>query len=75
MSNDILKGQWRELSGHIKEWWGKLTDDDVKRIDGNHDKLIGTLQQKYGYAKERALDEVSRHIDQFTAKNKPSKTQ
>jgi uncharacterized protein YjbJ (UPF0337 family) len=74
MSNDIFKGQWRELSGRVKEWWGELTDDDIKRIDGNQDKLIGTLQQRYGYAKDRALDEVSRRIDEFTGKNKQAKT-
>jgi uncharacterized protein YjbJ (UPF0337 family) len=65
MSQDILKGQWSQLRGRIKEWWGDLTDDDVKRIDGSKDRLIGTLQERYGYAKERALNEVSRRLDEF----------
>lgn len=66
MSQDILKGQWKQLSGKIKEWWGDLTDDDVQRIDGSQEKLVGALQQKYGYAKDRALSEISRRIDEFT---------
>jgi uncharacterized protein YjbJ (UPF0337 family) len=66
MAHDVLKGQWTELRGKIKEWWGDLTDDDVQRIDGNREKLVGALQQRYGYGKERALDEVSRRIDDFT---------
>ena len=70
MSQDILKGQWKQISGKIKEWWGDLTDDDVQRIDGNQEKLVGALQQKYGYAKERALSEISRRIDEFS-KNSP----
>jgi uncharacterized protein YjbJ (UPF0337 family) len=70
MSEEIVRGQWKELRGRIKEWWGKLTDDDVKRIDGSHDKLVGLLQQRYGYAKDRALTEVSRRIDEFLAKAK-----
>ena len=71
MSQEILKGQWKELRGRVKEWWGKLTDDDVNRIDGNQDKLIGALQQRYGYAKERALGEISKRIDEFSSKTKP----
>jgi uncharacterized protein YjbJ (UPF0337 family) len=71
MSNDILKGQWKELRGRMKDWWGKLTDDDVTRIEGNQDKLVGLLQQRYGYAKERALSEISRRIDEFKSKHKP----
>jgi len=70
MSQEILKGQWQELRGRMKEWWGKLTDDDVNRIDGNHDKLVGALQQRYGYAKDHALGEISRRIDEFSSKNK-----
>ncbi|HEX9295518.1 MAG TPA: CsbD family protein [Polyangiaceae bacterium] len=66
MAQDVFKGQWKELRGKIKEWWGDLTDDDVQRIDGNQDKLVGTLQQRYGYAKDRALSEVSRRIDEFS---------
>ncbi len=69
MAHDVFKGQWKELRGKIKEWWGDLTDDDVQRIDGNQDKLVGTLQQRYGYAKDRALNEVSRRIDEFTKKS------
>jgi uncharacterized protein YjbJ (UPF0337 family) len=66
MSQDVLKGQWMQISGRLKEWWGDLTDDDVKRIDGSKDRLIGVLQERYGYAKDRALNEVSRRLDEFT---------
>jgi uncharacterized protein YjbJ (UPF0337 family) len=70
MSQDILKGQWKEIKGRLKEWWGDLTDDDVNRVDGNQEKLVGMLQQKYGYAKDRALQEVSRRLDQFGKRDK-----
>ena len=66
MSQDVFKGQWKQLSGRLKEWWGDLTDDDVKRIDGSQERLIGTLQERYGYAKDRAMKEVSRRLDEFT---------
>lgn len=69
MSHDIFKGQWKQISGRVKEWWGDLTDDDVRRIDGSQDRLVGLLQEKYGYAKDRALNEVNRRLDEFSKKD------
>jgi uncharacterized protein YjbJ (UPF0337 family) len=48
MSQEVFKGQWKQLKGKLKEWWGDLTDDDVNRIDGNQERLIGALQERYG---------------------------
>jgi uncharacterized protein YjbJ (UPF0337 family) len=57
MNADVLKGKWKELKGGVKEKWGKLTDDDLTQVEGNEDKLIGLLQKKYGYSKEKAQEE------------------
>lgn len=54
MNGDILKGKWKEIKGDVKVMWGKLTGDDLTRLEGNKDKLFGSLQQKYGYAKDIA---------------------
>lgn len=54
MNNDIFQGKWKQLRGEIRGWWGKLTDDDVEKVGGNYDKLIGLLQEKYGYTKQQA---------------------
>ncbi len=54
MAQDMLKGAWKQLKGSAKEQWGKLTDDDLMQIDGNKDKLIGKLQQRYGYSRAQA---------------------
>ena len=50
------------MRGQVKEWWGKLTDDDLERAGGNADHLVGLLQQKYGYTRERAEQEFNRRI-------------
>jgi len=57
-SEDILEGKWRQLRGKVKERWGDLTDDDLAQIEGERDALIGRLQERYGYAKKRAEEEV-----------------
>ncbi len=61
MNVDILKGQWKQIKGGIKEKWGKLTDDDLEMIAGRREELAGRLQKIYGQSK----DEVERQIDDF----------
>ena len=59
MNEDILTGKWNQLKGEIKKQWGKLTDDELDQIEGQRDKLLGKMQEKYGYARfdaERELD-------------------
>lgn len=63
MHEDVFKGKWKELKGSVKEKWGKLTDDDLIQIEGNATKLIGILQQKYGYDKEKAEKEYKLFIE------------
>ena len=31
MNQDIFEGKWKEMRGQVKEWWGKLTDDDLEQ--------------------------------------------
>lgn len=58
MNSDTLHGKWMQLRGEVKRQWGKLTDDDLQVIDGNVDKLVGKLQERYGYSKEEAQREA-----------------
>ena len=43
----------------LKEKWGELTDDDLDRIDGRREELVGKVQERYGMAREAAEKEVS----------------
>lgn len=54
MNTDIFEGKWEETKGKMKQLWGKLTDDDFKIIEGNHQEIFGTLQKHYGYSKDQA---------------------
>jgi uncharacterized protein YjbJ (UPF0337 family) len=62
MNKDIFEGKWKEMRGQIKEWWGKLTDDDLDQAAGNTEQIVGLLQQKYGYTRQRAEEEFNRRI-------------
>ncbi|MGF1454548.1 MAG: CsbD family protein [Alphaproteobacteria bacterium] len=63
MNSDQIKGDWKQLSGRLKETWGALTDDDIARINGQRDQLIGKLQSLYGISKEEAEKQVSAFED------------
>jgi uncharacterized protein YjbJ (UPF0337 family) len=54
MNKDILKGKKREITGRVKETWGKLTDNDLVEIEGKIEKLKGLLQKKYGCIRDKA---------------------
>jgi len=68
MNSDILQGQWKQLRGNIKTSFGKLTDDDLLQAEGNTDKLLGLLQERYGYTKEQAQAEWSQFAQKHTDK-------
>jgi uncharacterized protein YjbJ (UPF0337 family) len=59
MNWDTIKGQWKQFSGKVKEKWGQLTDDDMTAINGRQDQLVGKLQERYGYTKEKAQQELN----------------
>ena len=60
MNQDIIQGKWKQLKGSIKAQWGKLTDDDLDRMQGDQHYLSGKLQERYGWAKDKADEEVKR---------------
>jgi len=68
VNEDILKGKWKEIKGGVKEKWGKLTEDDLTQVEGSKEKLLGLLQQKYGYAKDKAEQEYDIFIGRYKGK-------
>lgn len=63
MNRNVLKGQWMQLKGKIREQWGRLTDDDLDRIQGNAEMLIGRLQEYYGRSREEVEEELVRCLE------------
>jgi uncharacterized protein YjbJ (UPF0337 family) len=72
MNRDILEGKWTEMKGKVKEQWGKLTDDDLDRAEGRAERLIGLLQQRYGYARDEAEQEYNRFAERWSSTERPA---
>lgn len=62
MNWEQIQGDWTQMTGKVKEQWGKLTDDDLVVAAGRREQLSGLLQKRYGYAKEQA----DKQLDEFT---------
>ncbi len=64
VNKDTIKGNWKQLTGSVKEQWGKLTDDDLTVVEGKRDQLIGRIQERYGIAR----DEAAKQVDSWESK-------
>lgn len=58
-TKDILEGKWHELKGQARQQWAKITDDDLEVVSGKSEELVGILQQRYGYGKAQAENEIN----------------
>ena len=65
LNQDVLAGKWKQARGKVKQWWGKLTDNDLDRISGRADQLVGVVQERYSYTREQAQQEVAKFLDQL----------
>lgn len=65
MNRDIAAGKWKQMRGQLHEWWGRLTDDDLDIIGGKAEKLLGKLQERYGYTRQEAEDEMYRRLREY----------
>jgi uncharacterized protein YjbJ (UPF0337 family) len=55
MNAEQFKGKWTQFKGEAKKQWGKLTDDDLMQVEGDYDKFIGRVQERYGDKKEEVV--------------------
>ncbi|MEN6669058.1 CsbD family protein [Psychrobacter sp. B38] len=65
MNSQTLKGEWNQMKGAVKQKWADLTDDDMTHIEGDRDKLVGRVQERYGHSREDA----ERDVDDWRREN------
>ncbi len=63
MNAHVFKGQWQQLQGAAKIHWAKLTDDDLTRVRGDVEQLVGRVQERYGFVSEQARQEVDAFVN------------
>jgi uncharacterized protein YjbJ (UPF0337 family) len=58
MNWDRAQGNWRQLKGKVKEQWRKIADDELDKIAGRRDQLVGRVQERYGIQRDEAEKRV-----------------
>lgn len=61
-----ITSQWKQMQGKVRQQWNKLTDNDLERIKGHRDELIGVLQERYG----KARNEIEKEVNDFMNRHK-----
>ena len=65
-SVDEIKGKWKQHVGAAKIAWGKLTEDELLKLEGHQEKLAGLVQERYAITR----DEADKQVKSFFEKNK-----
>jgi len=52
MNTQIIKGNWDIAKGKLKQKYAKLTDNDLRFVDGKEDELIGRIEKVTGERRE-----------------------
>ncbi|HEX7573167.1 MAG TPA: CsbD family protein [Bacteroidota bacterium] len=60
MNTLTAKGNWKEISGKLKQKYANLTDDDLLFKEGKEDEVMGKIQQKIGTTKEGLRDLIAK---------------
>lgn len=69
MNKDVLEGQWKQIKGKVKQQWGRLTDDELDMISGRYDELAGLIQERYGYSREEADNELDMFLKNINTRD------
>ncbi len=52
MNTQIIKGNWDIAKGKLKQKYAKLTDNDLRFVDGKEDELLGRIEKVTGERRE-----------------------
>jgi len=58
MNANVRQGKWKQIRGKVREHWAQIADRDLDKITGKREQLVGLVQEKYGYTKQKAEQDV-----------------
>ena len=59
VSKDQLMGNWNSIVGSLKEKFGEFSKDELTRVEGNFEQLVGLVQRKSGQSREQISSFIS----------------
>jgi len=64
MNESTIRSRWNELKGRAKERWGRLTNEELYRIEGRDDELVRVIQRRYGKARDTVRRDAAQRDEQ-----------
>jgi len=71
-SVDEVKGRWKQQVGAAKIAWGKLTEDELLKLEGHEQKLAGLVQERYAITRDEADKQVKNFFDKQKSEKQKS---
>jgi uncharacterized protein YjbJ (UPF0337 family) len=68
MNQQVNKGKWLQMKGELQKSWGKLTNDELDKTQGDMKAVGGLIQQRYGHAQEKYSKQLAEIFSQFEEK-------
>jgi uncharacterized protein YjbJ (UPF0337 family) len=62
MAQDVVKRRWKQLEERARERWRRFSIDDVAQIDGDRERLVSKIQERYGRSREQAEGDVAQWL-------------
>jgi len=56
MSWEKVSANWERFKSEAKARWGFLSDQDLDAVGGNYERMVDTLERRYGVSKDRARE-------------------
>jgi len=66
-SADEIKGKWQQQVGAAKIAWGKLTEDELLKLEGHEQKLAGLVQERYAISRDEADKQVRSFFEKHSS--------
>lgn len=58
MTWDSMAGDWNESQTKVRQRWGRLTDEDLRRIAGKRAELVQVVAERYDIKRDQAESQV-----------------
>ena len=70
MNKNDFEGKWQLIRSHSKAWWGRITDNDLNKVDNAEIKyfeFVTRLQLRYELDRQVTKDEIDRRVAEYEA--------
>ncbi len=63
-----MKGNWNIIKGRLKQKWAKLTDDDLRFVEGKEEELVGRIQKRTGETEDKVREAIDEACDSSSSR-------